>query len=173
MWCKYAVYGDENLTDGSFIRRFPFVLSYPSIPSYTSRMNRIFAPIFLLTLLFSSLAIGETMNDLMVRDGLHYKKITDVPFTGNVTGNYQGSFRNGKEDGPWVSYYDNGQLWFKGNYKDGKKDGPWVFYLKYGQLFYKGTFKDGKKDGPWVYYWRNGTVNEKYKGTHKNGVEVK
>jgi hypothetical protein len=112
-------------------------------------MNRCLAPIFLLTLLFSSLAMGETMNDLMVRDGLHYKKITDVPFTGNVTGNYQGSFRNGKEDGPWV------------------------FYHKYGQLFYKGTLKDGKNDGPWVYYWGNGTVNEKYTGTHKNGVEVK
>ena len=110
-------------------------------------MNRFLAPIFLLTLLFSSLAIGETMNDLMVRDGLHYKKITDVPFTGNVTGNYQGSFRNGKEDGPWVSYWENGQLLKKGTYKDGKRDGLWFDYHADGTLwdYYTGTYKNGVK----------------------------
>jgi hypothetical protein len=63
-------------------------------------MKRILAPILLLTLLFPSLAFGETMNDLVEREGIFYKKFTDVPFTGKTTGDEQGSFRNGKEDGP-------------------------------------------------------------------------
>ena len=64
----------------------------------------------------------------------------------------------GKENGPWVNYHDNGQLWEKGTYKDGKRDGPWVFYRENGgedltgatsTKYYvhegSGTYKDGKK----------------------------
>ena len=103
-------------------------------------MKRILAPILVLTLLFPSLAYGLTMEDLVERpqwSGLYYKKFTEVPFTGKVTGkcNFrapgsasgefpgicQGSFKNGKKVGPWVYYYDNGQLWYKVTFKDGKK----------------------------------------------------
>ncbi len=62
----------------------------------------------------------KTMNDLVITNGLYYRKFTEVPFTGNTTGKTQGSFRNGKKHGPWVSYHDNGQLRSKVTYKDGK-----------------------------------------------------
>ena len=58
-------------------------------------------------------------NDLVEREGLYYKKFTDVPFTGEVTGKEQGSISDGKRNGPWVSYRKNGQLHWKGTYKDG------------------------------------------------------
>jgi antitoxin component YwqK of YwqJK toxin-antitoxin module len=86
---------------------------------------------------------------LVYRDGLLYPKFSDVPFTGKTTGITQGSFRNGKAHGPWVSYHLN------------------------GQIFRKGTFKDGKFEGPWVSYSKDGTVWEKYTGTFRNGVKVK
>jgi antitoxin component YwqK of YwqJK toxin-antitoxin module len=111
------------------------------------------------------------MKVLMKRDGFHYKKHTDIPFTGKVTGDEQGSFKDGKEDGPWVRYHDNGKLESKGTYKNGKKNGPWVKYHGDGQLSSKGTFKDGKMDGPWVTYHKNGQLE--YKGTFKDGVKVK
>lgn len=68
-------------------------------------MKRILAPILLLTLVFPALVFGETMDDLVKRDGLHYKKFSDVPFTGKVTGEEQGSFRNGKKDGPFSIFF--------------------------------------------------------------------
>ena len=160
-------------------------------------MKRILAPILLLTLLFPALALSETMGALVKTDGLYYKKFSDVPFTGKVTGNEQGSFKDGKEDGPWVysqdngqlvskgtykdgkrdgpwvTYWDNGQLRAKGTYKDEKRDGPWVTYWFNGQLRTKGTYKDGKRDGPWIRYWDNGTVWSALTGTYKNGVRVK
>ena len=136
-------------------------------------MKRILAPILLLTLLFPALALSETMGALVKTDGLYYKKFSDVPFTGKVTGNEQGSFKDGKKDGPWVTYWDNRQLRAKGTYKDEKRDGPWVTYWFNGQLRTKGTYKDGKKDGPWVRYWDNGTVWSALTGTYKNGVRVK
>jgi hypothetical protein len=77
-------------------------------------MKHFHAPILLLTLLFPSLAYGVTMDDLVYREGLHYKKFSDVPFTGKVTGKSQGSLKNGKKDGLWVYYWSNGELESKG-----------------------------------------------------------
>jgi hypothetical protein len=160
-------------------------------------MKRFLAPILLLTLLFPALAQGQSLNDwvgkgkgllcettgvgcpesvdfkdLVKRDGVYFKKRTDVPFTGKTTGDEQGSFKNGKKVGSWIGYFDNGQLYSKGTYKDGKYDGAWVGYYDYGQLRYKGPYKNGKEDGPWVFYYENGNVNEKVTGTFRNGVKV-
>ena len=87
-------------------------------------MKRILASLVLMVLLFPALALGETMDDLVEQDGLFYKKFNPVkrwilllirkpghnvvPFTGTVTGITQGAFRNGKKDGPWVHYSDDG-----------------------------------------------------------------
>jgi antitoxin component YwqK of YwqJK toxin-antitoxin module len=128
-------------------------------------MKRILAPILLLTLLFPSLAYGVTMDDLVVREGIHYKKFSDVPFTGKTTGKTQGTFRNGKREGPWVSYHRKGQLWEKGTYRDGKREGPWVSYHQNGKLQYKGTYKDGKRHG----LWEESDGKGQYRGYYKNG----
>jgi len=136
-------------------------------------MKHLLAPILLLTLLFPSLAYGVTLADLVVRDGLHYKQFSDVPFTGKITGRMQTTFKNGKKDGPLFHYWHNGQLWNKGTYKDGQEDGPWVTYYIDGQVEKKGTYKDGRREGPWVSYDKDGTVNGEYTGTFEDGKKVK
>ena len=144
-------------------------------------MKHILASLVLMTLLFSGLALGETMKDLVERDGLFYKEFTDVPFTGNITGKTRGTIRNGKKNGPWVYnwkngqfYWNKGQLWKKGTYRDGKKEGLWVEYSGNGQLFFKGffkgTYKDDKKEGLWVYNWNNGQLWKKE--TYQDGKLV-
>ena len=64
-----------------------------------------------------------------------------------MTGRNQGKIKNGKRVGPWVWYYNNGQLWSKGTYKNGRREGPWVINLDDGTVvkFLTGTYKDGKK----------------------------
>jgi antitoxin component YwqK of YwqJK toxin-antitoxin module len=131
-------------------------------------MKIFLAPIILMTLLFPALAYGVTMDDLVIRDGIYYKKFSTVPFTGTITESVeQGSFKDGKKHGPWVSYNKDGQLRFASTFKNGKQDGPWVGYWNNGQLSQKGTYKDDKKDGPWVGYHENGQLD--YKGTFKDG----
>ena len=136
-------------------------------------MRHILTSVVLLVLLFPSLALGETINDLVKREGLYYKKFTEVPFTGTVTGLVKGKLKNGKWDGPNIVFWTNGQLISKGTYTDGKQEGPWVGFWTNGQLMYKGTYKDGKQEGPYVSYNEHGTVNEKKTGTYRNGVKVK
>ena len=86
-------------------------------------------------------------DDLVYRDGIAYKKFTDVPFSGKVTGTSNGLMKNGKKEGAWISYYSDGQLMFKGNYKNGVKEGAYAIYHPDGRLSKKwsGTFKNGVK----------------------------
>ena len=86
-------------------------------------MRNIFIITILLSL-FSSPSWSETlsMDDLVMRNNLYYKKFTDVPFTGEIFGLENGRFKNGELEGCWKYHYKNGQLRNKGNYKDGKKD---------------------------------------------------
>ena len=86
-------------------------------------MRHAFASLVLALFLFPSIAMGVTVkyDDLVKLEGLHYYKSIGEPFTGKITGKPQGSFKDGKRDGPWVYYYDNGQLWYKVTFKDGKK----------------------------------------------------
>ena len=137
----------------------------------------------LLTILFitllSSPAWSETKDDLVLRNGLYYKKFTDVPFTGGVTGQWNGKIKNGKPEGSWIKYYKNGQLGGKGNYKDGEPDGLWEIYYQTGQLSSKENYKDGKEDGLWEQYYQTGQLEKKGNDkdvktiTFKYGIEVK
>ena len=124
--------------------------------------------VFLLPVPVSVLGEEVTFDGLVYREGLFYKNSTDVSFTGIVTkGGQQWTFKDGKAEGPYVSYHDNGELSSKGAYKNGERDGPWVTYHISGKLMIKETLKNGEKDGPWEYYFVNGRLREK--GTYKNG----
>ena len=57
------------------------------------------------------------------------------------------NYKNGKEEGPYINFYNNGYLQNKGSYINGKRDGLWEIYWNNGQLFKKGVFKNGKRNG--------------------------
>ena len=74
-------------------------------------MNKTLITFFtILFCLTSSVGWSVTLDDLEERDGIYYKKFTDVPFTGEVTGKEQGTFKNSKREGSYELYYRNGQL---------------------------------------------------------------
>jgi antitoxin component YwqK of YwqJK toxin-antitoxin module len=131
-------------------------------------MIRILATALLALSLTASAAFATSMDDLVERDGLYYKKFTDKPFTGVVDeGKRRGAFKNGEQEGPWLSYYENGQLSTKGAFKNGEQEGPWLSYYENGQLSTKGAFKNGEQEGPWLSYYENGQLYSK--GAFKNG----
>ncbi|MDC1073392.1 toxin-antitoxin system YwqK family antitoxin [Gammaproteobacteria bacterium] len=124
---------------------------------------KIILPIILLFSMISTpIVFGEEsyeMSELVERDGLYYKKFTDIPFTGTVTGKEQGTLKDGKKaDGLWITYHDNGQLQSKVGYKNHLLDGPWIWYHENGQISTKGNYKKNGPDGLWVYYHENGQL---------------
>ena len=100
-----------------------------------------FLTILLITLLSSpSWSETLTMDDLVERNELYYKKFTDVPFTGEVSGIEKGSFQKGKKNDEWLTFHESGQLNVKRNYKDGKEEGLYEIYYENGQLDTKGNY---------------------------------
>ena len=99
--------------------------------------------------LLPSLGWSETVtiNNLVQRGGLYYAKFTDVPFTGEVSGLENGKFLDGKKNGLWKSYWDNGQLRFLRSYKNGIDHGSFEDYWVNGQLTWKHFYKNGLSEG--------------------------
>jgi antitoxin component YwqK of YwqJK toxin-antitoxin module len=160
-------------------------------------MKKLFLlPILLLSLISTPCLSETTKDDLVIRDGLFYKKFTDTLFTGKVTGKmevrvvegkaegdwifyhengnlkYKMSINNGKPEGETIGYHENGQLSEKGSYKNGKREGEWVGYRENGLLSSKGSYKNDKMEGEWVMYYKNGTAVKEYTGTFKDGKKV-
>ena len=125
-------------------------------------------------LLFIGLAWGQNdynINQLIEQGGIYMEKFSDEIVNGNV---YQmsddiiiplGKMKNGKKDGLWTGWDDNGQKRSKGTYKDGKMNGLWTLWYDNGQKMYNGTFKNGELLS-YIAYLENGTIG----GTDKMNV---
>ena len=130
--------------------------------------------VFTILIIYSNntLLLSETLtiDDLVERNDLYYKKFTNVPFTGEVSGIENGKFKNGIKDGEWLVFHENGQLWYKTNWEDGEKNGPYEVYYDNGQLKEKGNHKDGWEDGLWEYFNKDGSL--KRTETWKEGKKI-
>ena len=133
-------------------------------------MKKVLQILSFLLVCLISITLAEELHfrDLVQRDGYYYKKFTDIPYTGNINtdGIIFGRIENGKKEGYWSYYHDNGQIMMKGLYENGESEGEWEYYHNNGQLKTKIFFKNGKKEGPAVYYWSNGQLDAK--GNYKN-----
>ena len=67
------------------------------------------------------------------------------------------NYKDGKKDGYWESFHENGQLSEKGNYHKGLRVGVWESYHDNGKLWVRGKYtKDGTRDASWEYFDKNG-----------------
>ena len=78
----------------------------------------------------------------------------------------EGTFKDGKKDGKWIQWYDNGQKMYEGYYNgldkwgDPQLDGLYTGWYDNGQKRSYGTYNVGKKDGEWTYWYKNGQKME-------------
>ena len=91
---------------------------------------------------------GADMDQLQLRDGLMY---------------FEGALFTGVA----VKKWPKGQKFSEGTYKDGKRDGPATVWYANGQKAREYTYKDDKLDGLWTRWYENG--QKKYEGTYKDG----
>ena len=83
----------------------------------------------------------------------------------------QGEYRNDKQVGEWVSYYDNDKMAFRGNFNAGYPDGQHYFYYKNGRLREIQSYSAGVKHGDWKKYLDTGELY--FTITYDQGKEVK
>ena len=60
------------------------------------------------------------------------------------------------ENGPYVTYYENGKKKSEEHYKDGNLDGPVTEWYKNGQKEWEAQYKNDKPDGLWTAWHENG-----------------
>ena len=83
----------------------------------------------------------------------------------------QGEYRNDKQIGEWVSYYDNDKLAFKGTFNAGYPDGEHFFYYQNGRLREIQKYAAGVKHRDWKKYLDTGELY--FTVTYDQGKEVK
>jgi uncharacterized protein len=83
----------------------------------------------------------------------------------------QGSYKEGKREGTWKYYYDNGNLNFSGKYIDDNADGKHSYYWDNGKLREEGFYIMGRREGEWYKFNYDGTLF--LTTTYKNGIEIK
>jgi len=127
--------------------------------------NTLMLTITLFVLSFPS--SSETLDKLVKRHEIYYKKSSDLPFTGKITGLSEGWIKDGKPEGPWLEFHRKRKLYVKGTYKDGKREGSWSAYWSNGQLLHQAMFRNGKLDGSWNDYNHHGNVGKMFATTAK------
>ena len=125
--------------------------------------NHIIISLLILLVGCSTFQKEYDINNITERNGVYIKEISDEIVNGEV---FQvvddmkvpiGKMKNGKKDGLWTSWYENGQKESEETFKDGKRDGLGTWWYENGQKKDEFTWKDGKVDGTWKWYWSNGT----------------
>ena len=58
---------------------------------------------------------------------------------------YKGEIKDGKPDGTWEMYHENGQLRSRGFFKDAELDGSLEIYSEDGLLMVKDFYENGKR----------------------------
>jgi len=111
----------------------------------------------------------ETLN---YRDGVFYTKDTNKPYSGQVFSLFEdgkkkgeGTLKDGKEDGLWTGWYENGQKEYEGTLKTDY--GEITEWYENGQKKSEETYRNKEKDGLWTYWYETG---QKYRErTYKDG----
>ena len=170
-----------------------------------NRMTKfLFLLSFFLTLHFFSgaqsfqLLNGDTINRLdtaNMKQGrwMVYNKTKKLPDYTDDQLVEEGNYVDGKKEGVWKKYWNNGKLaseityknnlqngyakiYYKngniseeGTWMNGKWDGSYKLYYENGQLSYDWNYVNGKRDGAQKYYFENGKVQ--YDGSWKGGNE--
>lgn len=137
--------------------------------------------IFVQIILISAIAFnscGEKKDseaDLVLKDGLLYKKGSDTPYTGReraiVDNNIiEYDVKDGIRHGEFLLYSIEEILMIKGQLDSNRNVGKWQYFYPTGELESEGHFINNQPEGIWFWYYRDGKKREE--GNYNAGMRV-
>lgn len=78
----------------------------------------------------------------------------------------EGNFVNGVEQGKWLLYFPDGNVFNSQEFVDGKLEGEFLTFDRYGKTIVSGNYVLGEKDGEWLF------AKEKIREVWNKGVLV-
>lgn len=73
-----------------------------------------------------------------------------------------GQLKNNRNIGEWKYFYDNGNIESSGNFENDKPEGKWYWYYPDSTLRQTGYFRQGVREGTWKTYDKNGTLIDSF-----------
>lgn len=145
---------------------------YITVCHYSHRFKIfIFNILSILSLSFyASSVLALEFTELVERDGLAYLKFSDIPFSGTVSGAYQGEYINGLRNGNWLKFHENGQLHEKGLYVSGAKHEAWKEYSDNGKVVSLKSYSNGLLHGKSTDFY-NGSISRETQFQHGVALE--
>lgn len=70
---------------------------------------------------------------------------------------------NGRKEGIYKSYWENGQIHEEINYIDDRKNGIYKSYRENGKLWSEGNYINDRRIGVYRLYWKNGNSKIEFK----------
>ncbi len=64
----------------------------------------------------------------------------------------------GKKEGEWTYFNENGSVKAKGHYTGNLETGHWIYYSEAGKKEQTGEYRNGKFEGLWTWFYDNGSV---------------
>lgn len=68
------------------------------------------------------------------------------------------TFKDGKKNGPWQRWFDNGKLWSKGAYVNDELEGEYEMNYPDGKAKLRGLYKQGMRMGVWIDFNENASI---------------
>ncbi len=94
--------------------------------------------------------------------------LKDNGYTGDFEEKYpngllkiQGRMVNGKREGSWKYYYEDGMLWSRGYFRNDVYHGASSVYYPNGTLKMQGNYREGKSIGVWSFWAEDGRFIKK------------
>lgn len=100
----------------------------------------------------------------------YYGRAGNPPYVNPKQVKIEGQFVDGKRNGEWLSYYDNGQLGVKQTFVEGILEGPYLEYTPYGQLVIETSYRNSKPHGVFKRYSIGNTLQEQ--GEYDMGKKI-
>jgi len=70
----------------------------------------------------------------------------------------QGQMKDGKREGVWKSFYQNGGPWSETTFVAGKREGATTSFYENGQKRYVGFFANDRESGKWSFWDEQGNL---------------
>ncbi|QGJ69054.1 Hypothetical protein PBC10988_7190 [Planctomycetales bacterium 10988] len=83
---------------------------------------------------------------------------------------WEGHYTMNQEQGHWSYWDESGQILSSGSYLNGNRHGQWLFLHPDGQIEKRGSFRENAPHGKWTFYYPHGGL--KAQGTFENGQRV-
>ena len=111
----------------------------------------------------NSVSKDSTIEERFIFSGSHDSIVNDaeqIERYKNGVIQKRGIMKNGKRDGLWKSYYENGSPWSETTFKDGIKNGKTTTWYPNGQKRYDGFYINNRESGKWTFYDEKGTITK-------------